>query len=292
MLPSGITEALLAAGIAVDPSRSRRVGGGDINACYVVGTRRGDRLFVKTNEPDRADMFAAELDGLQELRNAGAVRVPEPLACGGNAEVAWLVMEFLELAPGSAAAGTRLGAALADQHRRTAAEFGWHRDNTIGSTLQRNVRRPSWLDFFAAYRLGFQLGLAAENGAGAELRDKGAELVANLPHYFQGYQPVASLLHGDLWGGNWAMIGNEVPVIFDPAVYYGDREADIAMTELFGGFPAGFYAAYDSAWPLDEGYRRRRDIYKLYHVLNHLNLFGGSYQRQAIALLDRLLAQV
>jgi fructosamine-3-kinase len=111
-----------------------------------------------------------------------------------------------------------------------------------------------------------------------------------LPDFFAGYQPEPSLLHGDLWGGNWGVIADEQPVIFDPAVYYGDREADIAMTRLFGGFGAEFFTAYNEAWPLDSGFERRCDLYNLYHVLNHLNLFGGGYLRQVSDMLDRLLA--
>lgn len=291
MLSATLLQALLEAGFAVDPRAIRPAGGGDINVCYVVGTRRGERLFLKTNDADRAGMFEAEFEGLGELRRAGAARVPEPLARGSAGATAWLVMEYLDLMPGTPAAAARLGAALAAQHRVTAAQFGWHRDNTIGSTLQRNVRSAGWLAFLRTYRLGFQLRLAAENGAARELVEKGARLLEDLPRFFHDHEPVPSLLHGDLWGGNWAMTGPGEPVIFDPAVYYGDREADLAMTELFGGFPATFYAAYREAWPLDPGYRQRRDIYNLYHVLNHLNLFGGGYQRQAIALLDGLLAR-
>lgn len=291
MLPANLVQALLEAGFAVDPRTARPVGGGDISACYVVGTRRDERLFLKTNDADRAGMFEAEFEGLAELRRAAAARVPEPLARGSAGDTAWLAMEYLDLVPVTPAAAARLGTALAAQHRVIAAEFGWQRDNTIGSTLQRNVRSADWLEFLRSYRLGFQFRLAAENGASSGLLEKGERLLAQLPRFFGDYRPVPSLLHGDLWAGNWAMTGVDEPVIFDPAVYYGDREADIAMTELFGGFPQAFYAAYQTAWPLDPGYRARRDIYNLYHVLNHLNLFGGGYQRQAIALLDKLLAR-
>ncbi len=290
MLGADIVEALLAEGIVIDLKSPRLVEGGSINACYRLTARDGRRLFLKLNEPDCGDMFAAEFEGLNELRGADAVRVPEPLAHGVAAGAAWLLMEHLDLEPGSAAAAARLGAALAAQHRHTARRFGWRRDNTIGSTLQRNRMQADWPAFFGAYRLGFQLRLAAENDCGAELHDKGARLLEQLPRFIDGYEPVPSLLHGDLWAGNWAMTSGAEPVIFDPAVYYGDREADVAMTELFGGFPREFYVAYEAAWPLDAGYGLRRDIYNLYHVLNHLNLFGGSYLRQAIGMLDRLLA--
>ena len=289
MLAIEVVEALLARGVALDARSARLVDGGSINTCYRVTARDGRRLFLKLNEADCAKMFEAEFEGLQELHSAAAVRVPSPLAHGVAGEFAWLLMEHLDLEPGSPGAASQLGTQLAAQHRHAAARFGWRRDNTIGSTLQRNVQQSDWLTFFRSYRLGFQLQLAAESGGGQELQDKGSRLLEILPRFFDGYAPVPSLLHGDLWGRNWAMTGAGEPVIFDPAVYYGDREADVAMTELFGGFPREFYVAYGAAWPLDPGYRVRRQIYNLYHVLNHLNLFGGSYLNQATSILDHLL---
>jgi fructosamine-3-kinase len=292
MLRTAIVEALATEGIDVAPGTVRRVSGGSINTCYSLRSREGRRLFLKTNQADCAEMFAAEREGLDELKSAGAVRVPEPIADGVADDSAWLLLEYLDLEAGSPTAAARLGRALAAQHRRTSECFGWRRDNSIGSTLQRNVLQSDWLTFFRTYRLGFQLQLAAENGAGSELREKGTRLLERLPAFFEGHAPAPALLHGDLWGGNWAMIGAGEPVIFDPAVYYGDREADLAMTQLFGGFPREFYRAYEAAWPLDAGYSVRKHIYNLYHVLNHLNLFGGSYVRQAITLMDRLLPAV
>ncbi len=292
----GFTEPLLfsvreTAGVTLVPASVRAVSGGSINACYSVRDRDGRNLFLKLNEQDCADMFAAEFESLSELRSAAAVRVPEPIAHGATDDCAWLLLEHLALEPGSPAAAARLGAELAAQHRRTAQLFGWRRDNRIGSTLQRNVQQREWLAFFRNYRLGFQLRLAAESGAGPELADRGARLLELLPRFFENHAPEPSLLHGDLWGGNWSMTAAGVPVIFDPAVYYGDRETDFAMTELFGGFPSQFRAAYEAAWPLAAGYRERRHVYNLYHVLNHLNLFGGAYLRQALALIDRLLTE-
>ena len=176
-------------------------------------------------------------------------------------------------------------------HRTTRAEFGWVRDNTIGATPQPNTPDPDWVRFWARQRLGFQLALAARNGHGGALQRLGETLLGRLPDLLD-HAPAPSLLHGDLWGGNLGYMRDGEPVIYDPAVYYGDREADLAMTELFGGFGGDFYAAYREAWPLDPGYASRRDLYNLYHVLNHLNLFGGGYLGQALNLLGRLLAQV
>lgn len=278
-----------ATGISLAPGLVRAVPGGSINSCYAARARDGRMLFLKLNEPDCGPMFAAEYEGLRALAAAGEVRVPLPLAHGVAGDAAWLLLEHLELEPGSHAAGAKLGAALAAQHRHSAAAFGWGLDNTIGTTAQANQWHADWTGFFGKRRLGFQLRLAAASGDAA-IAGRGARLLAALPGLLAGHSPPPSLLHGDLWAGNWAMTSDGMPVIFDPAVYYGDREADLAMTELFGGFPPAFYEAYEAAWPLAPGYAQRRDIYNLYHVLNHLNLFGGSYRGQAISLMDRLLA--
>jgi len=139
--------------------------------------------------------------------------------------------------------------------------------------------------------LGFQLQLATEKGYGGQLQSLGEKLLDALPAFFAGYAPQPSLLHGDLWKGNRAFTADGVPTIFDPAIYFGDRECDVAMTELFGGYPASFYAAYHAEWPLDAGYARRRDLYNLYHILNHTNLFGGGYVRQAEQVMQKLLIE-
>ena len=138
----------------------------------------------------------------------------------------------------------------------------------------------------------FQLDLAERRGAAARLLSQGERLLLDLPVLFDSYQPVASLLHGDLWSGNYAYLPSGEPTLFDPAVYYGDREADLAMTELFGGFGADFYAAYNNAWPLDSGYRTRKTLYNLYHILNHFNMFGGGYLGQAQRMMDSLLSEL
>jgi fructosamine-3-kinase len=177
-------------------------------------------------------------------------------------------------------------------HRVAAARFGWHRDNTIGATPQRNDWTADWLEFFVRHRLGFQLDLAERSGHGGRWIEQGRELCEHAGAFFSGCAPQPSLLHGDLWGGNWAADASGAPVIFDPATYYGDREADLAMTHLFGGFGREFYAAYEAAWPLDHGANARRNLYNLYHVLNHLNLFGGGYRVQVERMIERLLAEL
>ena len=233
-------------------------------------------------------MFAAEAEGLSEIAAANAVRVPEVLAVGQTADTAFLALQWLPFERPGKTCEQRFGEQLATMHRTTRDRFGWHRDNTIGLTPQRNSWSADWQEFFREYRLGFQLELAAKNGYTGELQQQGAHLLKRLPFLFEGYTPAPSLLHGDLWGGNWASSGGE-PVIFDPAVYYGDRESDLAMTRLFGGFGRAFYDAYETAWPLEPGSARRQDLYQLYHVLNHLNLFGSGYQGRALALIRGLL---
>lgn len=264
-------------------------GGGCIHRALVL-EGGGERWFVKLNSAQTLPMFEAEQDGLAALAATNAVRVPRPLCSGIVEGQACLVLEHLDLRPiaerGDAVA---CGHALAALHRATGARYGWHRDNFIGATPQLNAGQDSWARFFADARLRPQLARAAAHGA--SLRRKGESLAEKLPAFFLDYRPQPSLLHGDLWHGNAAMCG-ETPAVFDPAVYYGDREADLAMTELFGGFPEAFYAAYREAWPLAEGYESRKTLYNLYHVLNHLNLFGAGYLRQAERMIDRLLAEL
>jgi fructosamine-3-kinase len=266
---------------------SQFAGGGCINRAQTLDGRDGRRFFVKLNDAARADMFAAEAEGLADILASGAIRAPRPICHGIADGQAFLVLEHLRL--GGRGSGADLGRRLAALHRHTAPRFGWRRDNTIGATRQPNAPADDWIDFYRRHRLGHQLELAAQGGIGRRLVDQGERLLARLEAFFPGYRPVASLLHGDLWGGNYGYADGE-PVLFDPAVYHGDREADLAMTELFGGFPADFYATYREAWPLDPGYATRRALYNLYHVLNHYNLFGGGYAGQAGRMLDELLA--
>jgi protein-ribulosamine 3-kinase len=265
------------------------VGGGCINRCYRLQSSSSE-FFVKLNAAQALPMFEAEAAALQEIATTATVRVPRPICTGSDRDRAWIVLEYLPLVPTAHDAMARLGQQLAGLHRVTGTHYGWTRDNTIGSTPQVNTPTADWVEFLRRHRLGFQLELAAHNGHGDALQRAGADLLARLPEFFTDYRPAASLLHGDLWGGNASATVDGEPVIFDPAVYYGDREADVAMTELFGGFPRAFYAAYEAHWPLDPGYRRRRDLYNLYHVLNHLNLFGGGYRAQAQSMIGALLA--
>jgi len=267
--------------------------GGSINIAFQISDdKTGSKYFVKLNDMSELPMFEAEADGLRELAATQAIRIPEPVCAGVSSTHSWLVTEYIQLGRAQAASSALLGQQLAALHRTTCQNFGWFRDNTIGSTTQINRQDNNWVAFYRRHRLKFQLDLAARNGYSGSLQDKGQRLMVGLEQFFESYTPEPSLLHGDLWGGNCSFDEEGRPVIFDPAVYYGDREADIAMTELFGGFSAEFYAAYNEAWPLDDGYNVRKNLYNLYHILNHANLFGGSYVSQAESMTDRLLAEI
>jgi len=254
------------------------------------------RYFVKTASGRFASTVEAEADGLPALATTRTIRVPQVVAQLTSGDTSILVLEWLDLR--GSREGAALGRALAALHRSTpprgpgGERFGWHCDNWIGGTRQPNGWNDDWCAFFRDRRLAPQLDLAARNGGGPELQRAGARVLHDLSSLLGGSEPRPSLLHGDLWSGNATTLASGEAVVFDPAVYIGDREADLAMTELFGGFGADFYAAYRQAWPLDADYAVRRDVYNLYHVLNHFNLFGGGYLARARALMARLLAAI
>jgi fructosamine-3-kinase len=254
---------------------------------------RAMRYFVKTATGAHADMAPAEADGLRALAGAGAVHVPDVLAEGSSEGTAFLALSWLDIEPQRD--GTALGRALAALHRAKPPigidgdRFGWRRANWIGGTPQTNGWSNDWCAFFRDRRLAPQLALAAERGHRV-LRD-GERLLAAIPSLLRGHDPAPSLLHGDLWSGNVGALASGDPVIFDPAVYVGDREADLAMTELFGGFDPEFYRAYNEAWKVEAGYPMRRRLYNLYHLLNHLNLFGAAYLERVTKSVSALLAE-
>ncbi|MFA6902695.1 MAG: fructosamine kinase family protein [Gallionellaceae bacterium] len=243
--------------------------------------------FIKLNSADKAAMFAAEALGLAALSATHTVRVPHVICQGIADQHTFLVLEYLALHRNGN--NKLLATQLAALHRVQAAQFGWDRDNTLALTPQHNTWSPDWLSFWREQRLGFQLELAARNGFCGNIQKLGEQVMDALPELFAEYSPAASLLHGDLWGGNYGFLADGTPVIFDPAPYYGDREADLAMTELFGGFDHDFYTAYQAEFPLDAGYARRKTLYNLYHILNHCNLVGSSYLSQAEGMIRSLL---
>lgn len=266
-------------------------GGGCINSTYLI-ENGACRFFIKLNRASGLSMFEAEADGLREIAATGVIRVPHPVCTGVAEDSAFLVLEAIDFSSGRKGCAEDLGRQLAGMHRVSATQYGWRRDNTIGATPQINTPADNWPEFWRDRRLGCQLALAASNGYGGALQRKGERLLAGLDGFFAGYAPLPSLLHGDLWGGNYAYTTAGEPVIFDPAVYYGDRETDLAMAELFGGFPEAFYAAYREAFPLDSGYPMRKALYNLYHILNHLNMFGEGYLGQAEGMIEKLLREV
>ncbi len=249
----------------------------------------GDRsFFVKINGLKAEVMFTAEADGLRALGEVTALCIPEVVGLGIAGSQAFLVLEALDLGGRpSAAAWSQLGEGLAALHRVTGPSHGWDCDNYIGETPQSNGRHDSWADFFVEKRLRPQFEMAHTHGFSFPDAEGFMKRVGEM---LADHQPEPSLLHGDLWSGNAGFSSSGEPAIFDPATYHGDRETDLAFTEFFGGFAPEFYAAYRKAWPLEPGYEQRRDLYNLYHVLNHANLFGGGYASQADAMMQSITA--
>jgi len=318
-LPGAIEEALCRAlagrGLGTSVERISRVEGGCINHGARIETDAGIELFLKWNAAAPAGMFDAEADGLAALRGAAdeagprdassarAVCVPAPLAWHSASDGAsWLLLEYV--APGRASRGVeeRLGRGLAGLHASTSgsarsplsatASFGWHRDNWIGSLAQPNTPTATWADFWRDRRLAPQLEGARRHGhfgggtTGAVLDrvlDEVPLALADVEH--------PELIHGDLWSGNWFGSAGGEPVLIDPAVYRGHGEVDLAMSELFGGFGDAFYGAYREAHGISEAYDAyRRDLYQLYYLLVHVNLFGASYEAGALRAAQRVVA--
>jgi protein-ribulosamine 3-kinase len=259
--------------------------GGCISDAKKVGMKSGDIFLLKINER-ASDMFLKEANGLRELEKAAAVRVPKVI----HAEEDFILTEFINSSPQKKNFFIEFGEKFSALHRYTSDSFGFYEDNYIGSTPQLNAaeeeEKNNWTIFYFNKRILYQFKLAEKNGySSSELRKGIGNLESKIESILRGSEEAPSLLHGDLWGGNFITDEKGEPCLIDPAVYYGHREADLAMTKLFGGFSSQFYSAYNEAFPLPEGYDYRENIYKLYHVLNHLNLFGGSYYGQAIRLI-------
>jgi fructosamine-3-kinase len=264
------------------------VGGGSINQAYRISD--GDRtFFLKLNQASQMGMFEAEALGLKEIADSQTIRVPRPVCWGTADQSAFVVMDWIDLdGSGDPQAWHRMGEQLAAMHRVTSDRgFGWDQDNTIGSTPQKNPWTKDWVEFYTEHRMRYQFSLARRKGGMLTGAD---DLLDAIPSLLAGHDPEPSLVHGDLWSGNGAISRDREPVLLDPAVYYGDREVDLAMSELFGGFPAQFYQGYNAAYPLDDGYERRKVLYNLYHIVNHFNLFGGGYSYQANRMISQLLS--
>lgn len=266
--------------------QSHPASGGCINSSIIVSSQE-QNYFVKYHDRSGFHNFQCEYSALKELEKTQTIKIPQPIACEETEDFAVLVLEALTLNSSINSDWAALGKQLAILHKVSGDAFGWKENNYIGSTPQSNKCYPIWAHFFKEERLRPQLELAKKNGftfEGAErLLEKVDELLAN-------HSPLPSLLHGDLWSGNVDFLPNGEPVIFDPAIYYGDREADLAFSEFFGGFPPEFYKAYNLEWPLPPEYQKRKMLYNLYHALNHTNLFGSGYaiqsQRMILSLLE------
>ena len=248
-------------------------------------------FFVKTTKKNNYPRFSSEEEGLKLIAKTNTLRTPKVIACGQTKEASFIILEYLDMTEKTSISAKKLGEKLAKMHKNTANLFGLDKDNWIGLTRQHNKQNNNWSTFYLEQRLLPQLELAYRNGYKQNLEKKANHLIGKIEWFFKDYSPEASLLHGDLWSGNWGVINNK-PVIFDPAVYYGDRESDIAMTYLFGAFPQDFYSSYNKTWPLANGFEKRKNLYNLYHVLNHLNIFGFSYLQQCENLLDNIIQKL
>jgi fructosamine-3-kinase len=275
-------------------THQRSVGGGSINQAYAlvdsdreISPGKNLAYFAKINSASQVSMFETEALGLQQIASTQTIRVPYPICWGTEGSSAYLVLEWLDLGYGTHRSWQEMGKRLAAMHRITSDKgFGWEHNNTIGATPQINSWTDHWTEFFIEHRLRYQFRLAKRRGGHFPDEER---LLSSIPEILADHFPQPSLVHGDLWSGNAAVTKLEEPVIVDPAVYYGDREVDIAMTELFGGFPSDFYRAYNEAYPLDPGYKHRKILYNLYHILNHFNLFGGGYESQTNRMIASLL---
>lgn len=282
-----LEESLCSLGDSSELISARRVGGGCIHQTFCLETKK-NRYLLKWNPSSAAAMFRTEAQGLDALRRINAVRVPQVLAVENPTNApAFILLEWIE-SNGKAWNAERLGEELAELHRRgIALSYGFDGDNLIGSTPQSNHWQPDWVTFFTKERLLPQMELAARNGwMPANRRRKMERLMDRLGVILGSSERQPSLLHGDLWSGNVIGAAGGQPVLIDPAVYYGDREAELAYTRLFGGFPTRFYQAYQAAFPLPADAVNRVDVYNLYHLLNHLNLFGEIYAGEVDAVLS------
>ncbi|MBL4889859.1 MAG: fructosamine kinase family protein [Candidatus Lindowbacteria bacterium] len=257
--------------------------GGDIHDTSVITTESGSKYVVKSS--NQTGFFEAEADGLKELASAEAIRVPVVVAAEPN----FLIIEYIEPVPKKSGFFSKFGSDLAKMHRKSAEQFGHHRDNFIGRLPQDNAKCSSLTDFFGEHRFLHLSRLGRDQGSvGAGLARSIEKLVARLGELFEPIQEPPALLHGDLWGGNY-LSSKEGAVLIDPAVYYGPREADMAMTKLFGGFSPEFERGYEEEYPLPSGWRERVELFNIYHLLTHTIMFGGGYAAQAEGAIRKYL---
>lgn len=269
---------------------SKSVGGGCINDAETIYTDDGREFFLKKNFHSAKDMFIKESNGLKELKKANAIRVPEVICVNEN----FILLEQIKSGKKSRTFDEDFGRAFANLHKFTSEYFGFYENNYIGSTPQINIpdedEKNNWIKFYFNKRILAQYKLLEIKGlSDLSIKKRIAKLEEKIEQILFGSENVPSLLHGDIWSGNYMVDEYGKACLIDPAVYYGNREADLAMTKLFGGFSYAFYKSYQETFPLPDGFEYRENIYKLYHVMNHLNLFGGGYYHQTISLLDYYL---
>jgi protein-ribulosamine 3-kinase len=264
-------------GTPISYKSNRPIGGGCINKAQALETNHAT-YFVKLNNSENRPIFEAEAQSLQAIKGSNTIRCPEVILVDEIEGFAVLILEFISMQSAIGNGMEKLGHQLAILHKHTHEQFGWHEDNFIGRTPQLNQKETNWITFFTKHRLEFQFNLCEKKGLFFSRRD---ELLETIGSFFGDYRPIPSLVHGDLWGGNIGFDNTGEPVLFDPACYYGDREVDLAFTEMFGGFSGSFFSAYQDSFPLQAGYEYRKRLYNLYHELNHYNLFGGDYGNQA-----------
>ncbi|PKL96848.1 MAG: hypothetical protein CVV18_00015 [Gammaproteobacteria bacterium HGW-Gammaproteobacteria-8] len=280
--------ALLAELLGLDPTRVRlnAVAGGSIARAYRLDDGRAS-AFIKVLDRRQRAILDAERDGLARLAATATIATPRVLGQGEIEERAWLALEWLDMSVPDADCFARLGVQLCQLHQHRSEQFGLDRDNFIGSTIQLNRQSTDWTEFLFRARLGPQMErLEARYPSFGAQRREALEQAWRIR--FEDYRPEPCLLHGDLWSGNVAMRPDRCPLLFDPAVHYGDRECDLAMADLFGGFDRSFFDAYRGHWPLQPGWSTRRRYYQLYHLLNHANLFGGHY----LDICDKLITDL
>lgn len=262
------------------------VSGGCISDSQILKTSSGKKYFLKSNFSQPEDMFITEANGLKELRNSDSIHVPQVIASADK----FILLEFIESSSKIKNFFEDFGIKFTKLHKHQSDKFGFYENNYIGSTPQINSpdnnESSNWTEFYFNKRILFQYKLAEKNGyADSKLTSLIKELEKKITDILKGSEEPPALLHGDLWSGNYIVDEKGEACLIDPAVYYGHREADLAMTKLFGGFSPEFYNAYNQFFPLKDGYEYRENIYKLYHVLNHLNLFGTGYYSQCVSLI-------
>ncbi len=268
--------------LSVTIRKSRPIQGGDIAVAFLVKLKGGEKLFVKSLHDAPDDLFATEAAGLNALAAGGHCKTPAVIAVDSN----YLALEFISQTPTTADYWHNFGRCLAQLHRLPQQDFGFNHDNYCGRTRQINSMESDGLQFFGRHRLGYQADMALSQRL-IDITERRAieRLIDKLPQLIPQQPP--ALIHGDLWSGNHLCGKDGMPVLIDPAAHRGFAEAEIAMTRLFGGFPAAFYHAYLEINPLQPGWEERLPIYNLYHLLNHLNLFGSGYHQQVMGVVKR-----